>query len=185
MSKGSKRSSQLGDHGAMLPFPVMLIRSVRPDEFAAAGELVAAVYSALIPDIGDYVDELRDVATRIASGAEVWVAELDGEIAATVTYVPRPGPFAEWSDPAAAGIRMLAVAPAFQRRGIGEALVRACLDRARADGQQRVYLHTTQWMTDAQRLYLRMGFERAPDLDWEPAPEIHLAAYRFVIARGF
>ncbi len=149
------------------------------------GELVVAVYSALVPDLADYADELRNVAARVSSGAEVWVAELDGAIVATVTYVPRPGPYAEWADPSAAGIRMLAVSPSFQRRGIGEALVRACLDRARADGLQRVYLHTTQWMIEAQRLYLRMGFERALKLDWEPGPGVKLAAYRFDIVSGF
>ncbi len=169
----------------MLPCYLMLIRSARPEEYEAVGELVVAVYSAIVPSLDDYADELRDVAGRVASGAEVWVAELDGKIAATVTYVPGPGPYAEWTDPAAAGIRMLAVAPAYQRHGIGEALVRACLDRARADGQQRLFLHTTQWMTDAQRLYARLGFERATDLDWEPAPGVQLAAYRFVIRRGF
>lgn len=169
----------------MLPCLVMLIRAVRLDEYAEVGDLVVEVYSTLIPNLGDYADELRDVASRVDSGAEVWVAELDGQVAATVTYVPGPGPYAEWSDPLAAGIRMLAVAPAFQRRGIGEALVRACLDRARADGQQRVFLHTTQWMSDAQRLYMRMGFERAPELDWEPEPGVRLAAYRFPINKGF
>lgn len=72
---------------------------------------------------------------------------------------------------------MLAVLPEFQGRGIGEALVRACLERARADGRQRVYLDTTEWMDAAQRLYQRMGFARAPELDWEPATGVRLRKY--------
>ncbi len=155
----------------------MVIRDVRPDEYTAAGELVVDVYRSLIPDLGDYADELRDVADRIEAGVHVWVAEEHGALVGTVSYVPGPGRYAEWPDPRAGGIRMLAVLPQFQGRGIGEALVRACLDRARADGQQRVYLHTTRWMEPAQRLYLRIGFVRAPEMDWLPDPEVALTAY--------
>ena len=76
---------------------------------------------------------------------------------------------------------MLAVLPEFQGRGIGEALVRACLDRARADARERVYLDTTQWMESAQRLYQRIGFKRAPELDWEPAAGVKLTAYVYEV----
>jgi len=40
-----------------------------------------------------------------------------------------------------------------------------------------VYLDTTQWMERAQRLYERIGFVRAPQLDWEPATGVKLFAY--------
>jgi ribosomal protein S18 acetylase RimI-like enzyme len=60
---------------------------------------------------------------------------------------------------------MLAVAPAAQRRGVGESLVRACIERARATGRRRIVLHTGDWMTTAHRLYERLGFERDPSLD--------------------
>lgn len=155
----------------------MRIRDVQPDEYAVVGELVVDVYRAIIPDLDDYADELRDVAGRIGAGVFVWVADVDGEIAGTVSHVPGPGRYAEWPDPRAAGIRMLAVLPEFEGRGIGRALVQACLDRARADGQERVYLHTTQWMERAQRLYRSMGFARAPEMDWLPVPEVSLTAY--------
>ena len=79
---------------------------------------------------------------------------------------------------------MLAVLPAFQGRGIGEALVRACLARAAADGRARVYLDTTRWMDTAQRLYRRIGFVRRPDLDWEPATGVMLTAYVYELAAG-
>lgn len=155
----------------------MLIRDVRPDEYAAVGDLVVEVYRSIIPGLDDYADELRDVAGRIGAGVLVWVAEDDGALAGTVSYVPRSGPYAEFEDHRASGIRMLAVLPEFQGRGIGEALVRACLERARADGRERVYLHTTPWMVTAQRLYRRIGFVRAPELDWLPVPSVSLTAY--------
>lgn len=144
--------------------------------------MVVEVYQSIIPDLDDYADELRDVAGRIGADVLVWVADVDGALAGTVSYVTGPGPYAEHDDPRAGSIRMLAVLPEFQGRGIGEALVRACLDRARADGQQRVFLHTTQWMDGAQRLYRRMGFARAPELDWKPAPEVALTAYVYELA---
>jgi ribosomal protein S18 acetylase RimI-like enzyme len=162
----------------------MLIRDVRPNEYAAVGELVVDVYRSIIPHMDEYAGELRGVAERINAGVSVWVAEEDGQLAGTVTYVPGLGPYAEFKDPHGAGIRMLAVLPEFQGRGIGEALVRACLDRARADGRERVYLDTTQWMDTAQRLYRKIGFVRAPTLDWEPAPGVTLSAYVYELERG-
>ena len=162
----------------------MLIRDVRPEEFAAVGEMVVDVYRSIIPGLDDYADELRGVAERIGSGALVWVADDEGKLAGTVTYVPRPGPYAEFTDPRGAGIRMLAVLPEFQGRGLGEALVRACLARAIADRRERVYLDTTEWMQAAQRLYRRIGFARRPDLDWQPATGVVLTAYVYELAAG-
>lgn len=145
---------------------------MRPDECAAAGELVVSVYSAIDPyGLDDYERELRDVAGRAAT-AEVLVAvDDDGTLLGVVTYVPGPdSPSAEFTEPDGAGIRMLGVASEAQGRGIGRALVTACLDRARAAGKAQVLLHTTDWMRTAHQMYERMGFERDPSMDW-PAPE--------------
>ena len=162
---------------------MMLIRDALPAEYPAVGELVVDVYRSIIPGLDEYADELRDVAGRIAAGVLVWVAEVDGALAGTVSYVPGLGPYAEFQDQDGAGIRMLAVLPSFQGRGIGQALVRACLERARADGRERVYLDTTRWMESAQRLYQRIGFVRAPELDWAPVPEVKLFAYVYELER--
>ncbi|QBI19051.1 GNAT family N-acetyltransferase [Egibacter rhizosphaerae] len=155
----------------------MRIRPVAPNEHDAVGELTVAAYATLGEPLGDYAGVLRDVAAR-AEACEVIVAEEGGTLLGTVTYIPGPGHFAEWDDPRAAGIRFLAVDPAIRRRGVAEALVRWSLARARDEGWARFVLHTTDWMHAAHRLYEKLGFERAPELDWEPERTVKLLGYR-------
>ena len=152
------------------------IRLAQVDEFTRVGDLVVDAYAAL-GDLGGYEAVLRDVADRSRT-AEVAVAEINGAIAGTVTYVGELGPYAESDDPEASWIRMLAVDPAFRGQGVGAALVEWCVARARESGRARLVLHTTDPMMDAQRLYARTGFDRAPDLDWEAQSGSWLRGYR-------
>ena len=160
----------------------VLVRPLGSDETGlqeALGAITVAAYVQLEPDIVEhgYDAELRDVAGRVAA-AEVLVA-LDGnEVLGGVTYVPDAGSaMAEFTDPHAAGVRMLAVSEPARRRGVGEALTVACIDRARAGGRHRVILHSTPAMVAAHRIYKRLGFERDPGLDWEPEPGVHLLGF--------
>jgi GNAT superfamily N-acetyltransferase len=153
-----------------------VIRSAQPYDFARIGDLVVDAYAA-VGDLGGYESVLRDVADRSGS-AEVAFAVVNGAIAGTVTYVGGIGPYAESDDPDAAWIRMLAVDPAFRGQGVGAALVRWCIARARASGRARLVLHTTDPMSDAQRLYARLGFERATDLDRKSKAGSWLRGYR-------
>ena len=155
---------------------------MRPGEHRALGDLTVAAYAAIDPAVVDedeYAGELRDVAGR-AADAEVLVAIDDGgTVLGGVTYVPGPdSPWAEFSEPDGAGIRMLAVAPEAQGRGIGEALSRACVDRARATGRGQIVLHSTDRMTTAHRIYEHLGFARDASLDWEPLPGFWLRGFR-------
>jgi ribosomal protein S18 acetylase RimI-like enzyme len=158
------------------------IRPVRADEHAALGELTVDAYASADPRTLDdgYSEELRDVARR-ARDAVVLVAVDAGtdEVVGGVTFVPDvSSPLAEFTEPDAAGIRMLAVAPHARGRGVGEALTRACVERARAGGRRQVVLHSTDRMTAAHRLYTRLGFERDPAIDWEPEPGLWLRGFR-------
>lgn len=157
----------------------MEVRDVRPAEHVAAGAVTLAAYRALPgAHLSDgYARELEDVERRV-QGAVVLVAVEGGRVLGTVTYVPDPASsYAELLGPGEAGLRMLAVDPAVQGRGVGWGLVAACVARARADRAERLVLHTTPWMTSAHRLYERAGFRRAPMRDWTPVPEIPLRAY--------
>lgn len=155
------------------------VRDARREEHEALGALTLAAYRALLgDDMGDgYAEELADVATR-AGQADVLVAvDADGQLVGGITYVPGPGPLAWFDGSDEAGMRMLAVAPSAQGRGVGAQLVAACVERAAAAGKVRLFLHTTEPMTVAHRLYERAGFRRDRDRDRVLEDGLVLLAY--------
>ncbi|MFJ9348914.1 GNAT family N-acetyltransferase [Streptomyces sp. NPDC101237] len=152
------------------------IRTARPTEYDALGEITVQAYlrDGLL-DYGEddeYLPVLKNVATR-ATAAEVLVA-VDGDtLLGGVTFVAGPGPIADIARSGEAEIRALAVAREARGRGAGEALVRACLDRARAtEGCTAVVLSTQRGMHAAHRIYERLGFVRTPERDWNPVPHL-------------
>ena len=148
---------------------------MKPEECERAGQIVVEAYRALPGHVEEpsYERELADVASR-ADSAFVAVDE-DGSVVGCVTVVMgADSAHAEFDDPAAAGFRMLGVDPARQGSGAGRALVAWCVDAARAAGRERIIIHSTPWMTRAHAMYARFGFERRPELDWEPVPNIDL-----------
>ncbi len=118
--------------------------------------------------------ELADVPGR-AGQADLLVArDVDGRVVGSVALVLH-GDFGEVTRSAyEAAFRMLAVDATALGRGVGEALVHACLDRARAAGKRRMVLSSGLRMTAAHRLYERLGFTRLPERDWTPVPGVDL-----------
>lgn len=164
------------------------MRLARPEEFEAVGEITVQAYRmGREAELGSYELTLRDVAGRVAECSVLVALDDQDEVVGAVTYVPGPDTaMSEFSDAEAAGIRMLAVRPDAQRSGVGRALTRACLDLARAQGRQRVILHSTEAMATARRLYEKLGFVRRSDLDnWVTQPPyserqpLRLMAYVF------
>lgn len=124
-----------------------------------------------------YRPRLLDVAGRARACAVLLAAE-GTTLLGTVTYVPGPGtPESEFADADAAGMRMLAVDPAARGRGIGRALVRACVARAIHDGRRRLVIHVRPEMEPARRIYEALRFRREPQRDFEPLPGVGLWGY--------
>jgi len=160
------------------------VRVAEPSEYGALGELVVAAYRGLTnaDTSAGYEDRLRAVAQRAVDGVVLAAVKganaadgRDGEVVGCVTYVPGlESPLAEELVEGEAAVRMLGVHPAAQRQGVGEALMVACIDRARAAGRGRLVLHSTPWMASAHRLYERIGFRRVAERDWTPVPTVPL-----------
>ena len=165
------------------------VREAREDELDEIGALTAEVYEEYVGS--EYLAVLRDARSRWQAPATTILVALDGgtdglpgrQLLGAVVYA---GPGSPWRDvaegEAEAEFRMLAVLESARGRGVGEALVRACLQRARSEGRTRMVLSTTSELEAAQRLYARLGFVRAEQRDWAPRPELTLLAYEMELA---
>ena len=155
------------------------IRPVAAHEMGEAGDVTLAAYRTLPGQVlsDAYAADLRDVAAR-TTGATVLVAVEGDRVLGCATLVTDPA--SAWSEslvPGEVGVRMLGVAPEARGRGVGTALVEACLGRGRAAGATRAVLHSTASMTAAHRIYERAGFRRAPERDVVLSPGFRLMAF--------
>ncbi|WKU08574.1 GNAT family N-acetyltransferase [Micromonospora sp. HUAS LYJ1] len=166
----------------------LLVRRAVPAEFPAVARLTVAAYEAdgQLKGENGYGGVLADVAGRAEHG-EILVAVdgATGTVLGSVTYVLPGSPYAELSGPGEAEFRMLAVDPAAQGRGVGVALVRACLSRAVAQSCTAMVICVRSGLADAaHRLYAGLGFVRTPQRDWSPLPGVDLLALRMALPAG-
>lgn len=158
------------------------LRVARPDEYPAVGELSYAAYANDYEIGEEYARTLRHPAARAAE-YEIWVAEdtATGELLGT-TSILRGGPESRGrSRDDELYFRLLAVAPAARRRGIGARLTGLAVDVARERGLRAVALNSGQNMTGAHALYRSLGFERIPERDVIVGEGEHVhAVYTFV-----
>jgi ribosomal protein S18 acetylase RimI-like enzyme len=161
------------------------IRDAGPEDHEAIRAVTLAAYAeyaALMPHLWDgYRRNILATLARPAPAAQL-VAERAGVIVGTVLLYPtapaRPGADGARARCVEPEVRLLAVAPAARGRGVGAALMGECLRRARASGAPALTLHTTGVMQAAIRVYERLGFVRAPELDVEVAPGLTVSGYR-------
>lgn len=144
---------------------MVTIRPATSNDYPAVRDLTHAAYIAAghIAVESDYAATLTDIPAR-AEG--LYVAEVDGRVAGSVNIAPPPSEMTEVAYDNELEFRMLAVHPDFQGRGIGRALVSYALDMARNRNADAVAITTMASMTTAQAMYHAMGFQRAPQRDW-------------------
>jgi ribosomal protein S18 acetylase RimI-like enzyme len=110
-------------------------------------------------------DSLRAAALRSRGVVLAARDEVDA-LLGTVTIVRADSPARRLAVAGEVELHLLGVRPEARGRGIGEALVREALERAKAGGARGVVLWTQPAMAAAQRLYRRCGFERDSSADF-------------------
>lgn len=120
-------------------------------------EIPAYVYGAFYPD-GWEARQRKDVTAICQDeSAEVWVALLDDKLAGYV------GLRAHEAD-SMGEVHILAVDPAFQRRGVGRALLKFSFDWIRQHGLTMALVETggDRGHAPSRATYESVGFERYP-----------------------
>lgn len=161
------------------------IRDARAGDRDVIREVTLAAYREYATQMPALWEDYRaNILATLAdiAPAEQIVAEQAGAVVGAVLLYPAGAalPGAEggrgrrpWPE-----VRLLAVAPSGRGQGVGAALMQECMRRARAAGAPALTLHTTELMRAALRLYARLGFVRAPELDLRVTPTLTIHGYR-------
>ena len=170
-----------------VPWPSMLlrltrmvmIRALRDEDVPAVSALSLAAYATAGHfDANDaYAASVRDVAGRRSHG-ELLVAEEDGVVVGAVMLCSSDSEYAEVSRDDEMEFRFLAVDPQRWGQGIGESLVLACEEHARASGIPAMTICVIDINTVAHRFYERLGYSRLPERDWQPRPGVDLWGFQ-------
>ncbi|NQX14584.1 GNAT family N-acetyltransferase [Rathayibacter sp. VKM Ac-2857] len=148
----------------------VLVRRVRPDEYAGVSRLRLAAYAHDYELGEEYAAEIADVARHDREG-EVWVAEEAGAILATVTTAAPGANLYSLGRPGELDWRLLAVAPEARGRGLGRLLTEFVVMLAVERGVDRIVMNSGTDMLAAHALYESMGFVRLPERENPPGIE--------------
>ncbi|MHC5258493.1 bifunctional helix-turn-helix transcriptional regulator/GNAT family N-acetyltransferase [Streptomyces sp. UC4497] len=146
----------LGD-GRAAPHPEnVLLREPGPGDLGWIVARNGALYAAEFGWNADYEGLVARIVADFAEDHDphlerVWIAELDGRPVGCVMCVRDEAP-------GTARLRLLLVEPEARGLGIGDRLVRACVDFARGVGYREMTLWTNDVLKSARSIYQRHGF---------------------------
>jgi len=165
----------------------LTIRDARPEDRAAVEAVTLAAYeqyaAVLAPPLwAAYRENILATLAEASAVATIVAEAATGVVGSVLLYpagaelaAPGSGRSARLAHPE---VRLLAVGPPGRGRGVGRRLMEECIQRSRGAGAAALTLHTTDMMAVAMRLYERMGFARAPELDFRPVPTMLVKGYR-------
>jgi len=130
--------------------PALRVRLASAVELDDVRGLVREAYSPYVARIGREPAPMNAAYGALIEEACVWVATVAEQIVGVL--VLRSGPRSLL-------LENVAVAPAWQGRGIGRALIAFAEDRARALGLDEITLYTNEKMTENLALYPALGYE--------------------------
>lgn len=161
----------------------VVLREAGPQDDVAIGELLIEAfvtqYARKMPEVT--VTERRKAELRDLAGkrpvAKIWVAEVEGVVAGTVTMWPPGAARSEAWIPGAADLRQLAVAATHRGGGVSKRLLDQAESWARAQGFVGVCLHVRRGAHGVRAVYEARGYQRRPEGDLDLLPEVFLEAW--------
>ncbi len=141
------------------------------DAIPAITQLLHAAYAPLAAMNFRYTATHQDdevTRSRLLRGLP-WIAELDGEIVATVTLYPEPTPASDCSWYRKTGVStfgQFAVRPDLQRLGLGGQLIALLEREAIAYGASELALDTAEGALHLILWYEKLGFRFIEFMDW-------------------
>ena len=139
--------------------PEILLRPITPDDDADAAAIIREVmpsFGASGPGFALSDPEVDHMAAAYtAPRSAYFVVEIDGRVVGGAGIAPLAGADADICE-----LRKMYFLPEARGLGLGERMLRLCLETARDLGFRRCYLETLTGMDAAMRLYEKLGFRQ-------------------------
>jgi putative acetyltransferase len=136
----------------------MLIREIKQKDNASIANVIRDIFHELdAPKVGTaYADPILDTLYEVyqAPRSVYYVVELDGKVLGGCGVAPL-----ENAEVSVCELQKMYFAPEIRGTGYAEKIINQCLEFASQQGFEICYLETLSFMTTAQKLYKRMGFE--------------------------
>ena len=136
----------------------MLIREIQQKDNEAIAQVIRDIFHELdAPKVGTaYADPILDTLYEVYQEPRsvYYIVEKDGKVVGGCGVAPL-----ENSDASVCELQKMYFAPEIRGTGYAEKIIEKCLDFAQKKGFEICYLETLSFMTAAQKLYKRIGFE--------------------------
>lgn len=136
----------------------MLIREIQQKDNESIAKVIRTIFHELdAPKAGTaYADPILDTLYEVyqAPRSVYYVVELEGKVVGGCGIAPL-----ENAEVSVCELQKMYFAPEIRGFGYAEKIIKKCLEFAKTQGFEICYLETLSFMTTAQKLYKRMGFE--------------------------
>jgi putative acetyltransferase len=140
-----------------------LIRMLQPHDDAALAAVIREVSAeyGLTPDKGFSVaDKTLDCLSEVyqAEGSQYWVIEYQGKVVGGAGIAPLA------KNDGVCELQKMYFSRAIRGQGMAKPLTRQCIEFAKQQGYQSMYLETTAVLVEALALYEKLGFNHCQHL---------------------
>jgi len=136
----------------------MLIREIQQKDNESIAKVIRAIFHELdAPKVGTaYADPILDTLYEVyqAPRSVYYVVENEGKVVGGCGVASL-----ENGNSSVCELQKMYFAPEIRGTGFAEKIIEKCLEFAKIQGYEICYLETLSFMTAAQKLYKRIGFE--------------------------